>query len=173
MTTALLSPAESNQTLKQTLERSGWRCATWPALQIQAPSNPAQLRDAIDNLFGYDWLILKNPRAAEYFLHSFLETHAADELDELRVLTIGTDTARQVAQFQVHVDIALDRFAHQNVCREIDSYVGEDNLARLNILVPSANIVRETFAEQFADAGARVDSVAAYRTTAAADQLVR
>jgi len=131
------------------------------------------LRDAIDNLFGYDWLILKNARAAEYFLRRFLETHRPDQLDQLRVLTIGSEAAERVAEFQIHVDIALDRFAREHSCREVESYVARGNLARLNVLVPSANVTREAFEEEFADAGARVDSIAVYRTTSGSDQLPR
>ena len=38
-------------------------------------------------------------------------------------------------------------------------------LAALNLLVPSANVARELFQNQFEAAGARVDSITAYRTT--------
>jgi uroporphyrinogen III methyltransferase/synthase len=171
--TVLLSPAESNRELKLELEHSGIRCLTWPSLAVGPPTDNSQLHEAIDNLFGYDWLILKNARAAEYFLRDFVESHRADELDQLRVLTIVSETAEKAAEFQIHVDIALDRFAQNEVFPAVESYVAEGNLARLNLLVPCAKVVREPFEEQFENAGARVDSIAAYRTTASSDELAR
>jgi uroporphyrinogen-III synthase len=51
--------------------------------------------------------------------------------------------------------------------------MGDGGTAHLNVLVPSANLHRELFADQLAEAGARVDPVAAYRTCANPDQLAR
>ena len=173
MSTVLVSPADPNRDLSATLERSGIRCIRSPRLQVGTPCDGSQLRDAIENIFGYDWLILKNPRAAEYFVHSFLADHRQDELDELRILTIGSETTDQANRFQIHVDIAIERFAIDTVCEALKDYVGDVEPARLNVLVPNANISRELFEEQLEAGGARVDSVAAYRTCSNADELTK
>ena len=173
MTTVLISPAHSNRDLTEKLENIGARCLAWPTLQFAPPTDDLRLREAIENLFGYDWLILKSAHAAEYFLAQFLQVNPAEALDTLRVLAVGQETVARVGEFQIHVDIALERFAGNNIYDAIRSYVGDDDCARLNLLVPSANIIREQFAEQFEEAGARVDSIAAYRTTANSDQLAK
>lgn len=173
MSTVLVSPADPDQALSATLEQSGVRCLTSPRLQVGPPCDDSQLRDAIENIFGYDWLILKNPRAAEYFVSSFLAGHRHDELDELRILTIGSETSDQANRFQIHVDIPIERFASATVYDALKNYVGDVEPARLNVLIPSANISRGLFEEQLEAGGARVDSVAAYRTCSSADELTK
>jgi uroporphyrinogen-III synthase len=174
MINVLVSPGDSHRELAATLERSGVRVSSWPQVEISAPADDASLHEAIENLFGYDWLVLKNVRAADYFLRALLLKHRTEELDELRVLTIGSETAEMVAERQVHVDIALERFAHADIYREIESYVGESSsLSRQNLLVPSANIIIESFEDLLVDAGARVDPVTAYQTCADRLELIR
>jgi uroporphyrinogen-III synthase len=41
---------------------------TWPQLAIQAPPTYSGLDEAIENLFGYDWLLFINENAARFFL---------------------------------------------------------------------------------------------------------
>jgi uroporphyrinogen-III synthase len=173
MTNVLLSPDASDRELATALETSGVRAWTWPALTIDSPADDVPLREAIENIFGYDWLIFKNARAADFFTRSFLKEHSRDELDDLRVLSIGSDAANKASEFQIHIDMAFERFATDKVYDDVKSYVGEVELARLNLLVPNANVSRELFEEQLEAAGARVDSVTAYRTCTNSDQLAK
>jgi uroporphyrinogen III methyltransferase / synthase len=173
MISVLIPPDSSNHALAIELENSGARVFTWPGLEINAPVDDSHFRDAIENIFGYDWLIFKNARAAEHFMRGFLEARPLEELDDLRVLAIGADSTETMSEFHVHLDITLERFATGRVFDEIQSYVGDGGIARLNILVPSARLRREIFEDQLANAGGRVDSVAAYRTCAEPDQLAR
>ena len=60
MTSVLLSPSETDRELAVSLENSGARVWTWPSVVIHEPNDDSSLSEVIDNLFGYDWLILKN-----------------------------------------------------------------------------------------------------------------
>jgi len=165
MISLLLSPSVADRELATSLERSGARVWAWPELAIDRPDNEASLSEAINNIFGYDWLILKNAHAADYFLRNCLSAHQPEELEALRVLTIGPEAAEKASELRVHVDIALDRFSNATLFSEIEAYCdNRESLARLNFLVPSASVSREHFEQQLEDAGARVDSVTAYRT---------
>src|SRR5215831_1061770 len=144
MINILTSPFDHE--LAAALERSGARVSIWPPVKMSAPADDSSMREAIENLFGYDWLILKNLRAAEYFLRAFFLKHNAEELDELRVLTIGSPAAEKFTESQLHVDIMLEEFRHGSIYAEIESYVGDSAaLSRHNLLVPSANITVESF----------------------------
>jgi uroporphyrinogen-III synthase len=140
-----------------------------PKLSIDAPENNFALDEAIENLFGYDWLILKNAAAVKYFLRRFDRSHKADALDDLKILSIGEQTYQALGQTQIHLDVMADR--SKDVLAALASYVGELN--GLNFVVPSANISRESFELQLEDAGARVDSVLSYRTCSRSDELAR
>src|SRR5947209_11368411 len=87
MTTVLAS--SSAPELIAELEAGNARVSTWPTPAVSEPDDPAPLNNAIEDLFGYDWLLLKNETAARSFLRRFLEGHHAEELDDLRILTIG------------------------------------------------------------------------------------
>ena len=172
MTSVLLSPSEVDSELAIFLEQSGARVWAWPTLAFGVPDDDALLSEAINNLFGYDWLILKNAPAADYFLRRFLREHQPEELEAMRVLTIGSEAAEQASELRVHFDITLERFSGARLFSEIESYCGDrESLARLNFLVPSASVTREHFEEQLDDAGARVDSVATYRTCSDSQKL--
>ena len=172
MINVLLSPSAADRELATSLERSGARVWAWPELAIDDPDNSASLREAINNLFGYDWLILKNAHAADHFLRRFLTEHQPEALEALRALTIGPEAAERASELRVHVDIALDRFSNATLFSEIDSYCDNlQSLARLNFLVPSASVSREHFEQQLEDAGARVDSITTYRTCSDSQKL--
>src|SRR5256714_209721 len=75
MISVLLSSSAADCELATSLEKSGARIWAWPALAIDEPDDDSSLSEAINNLFGYDWLILKNAHAADYFLRRFLRDH--------------------------------------------------------------------------------------------------
>src|ERR1043166_9841749 len=165
MTSVLISPTERQ--LKISFEQGGLRVFTWPEINLTESDDHTSLDEAIENLFGYDWLILKNERAAEFFLQRLTELkNQTGSLDELHVLTIGEATLAKLVEAQVHVDVLLDRHAHNCVIASLGSYIGSgDALAGLNLLFPSANVSREEFEAELEERGARIDCVAAYRTT--------
>lgn len=169
MTTILLSPADARSGLTGTLEHLGARVIEWPELKFNGAENCFALDEAIENLFGYDWLILKNEVAATYFLRRFGLNHQPDELDDLKILSIGDHTAQALAQSHIHVDVLIDQSA--NLFKALESYVGV--FTGVNVLVPSANIYRDAFEPQLEDAGARVDHVTAYRTVSDNQRLAQ
>src|ERR1051325_5192776 len=132
MTNVLLSAQAADRELASVLDKSGVRVCTWPAPAIGAPADDSSICEAIDNLFGYDWLVFKNERAVDYLISSFLRQHRREELDDVRVLAIGGEACERACEFQIHVDIALERFAQYKVHYEIRSYVGLGELPRLN-----------------------------------------
>ena len=165
MTSVLVSPGD--QDLAAQLERLGARVITRPQLNLSEAGDASTLDQAIADLFGYDWLILKNDRAAEYFLRRFRLHSAADSLEQLRVLAVGEATAETLIDSQIHVDVSLDRPFFNNVFAAIESYLGgRESISGLNFLIPCAGTTREEFERQLEGAGARVDSIIAYRTTA-------
>jgi uroporphyrinogen-III synthase len=171
MTSVLISPRHHE--LAAAYEQSGRRVFTWPELAVAELGNNFSLDESIDHLFGYDWLILKNDRAAEFFLRRLIEVkHHTTTLDEIHVLAIGEATVAKLVDAQVHVDISLDRHAQNSLVASLRSYVGgEESLSGLNLLFPSANITHEGFEAELAERGARIDCLAAYQTTSDARRM--
>ena len=167
--TVLIAPADPNSGLARALDQLGAHMVLWPKLSINQPEDCSALDEAIENLFGYDWLILKNQAAVKYFLRRFERNHKTDELDELKILAIGERTQQALCETQVHVDVMAERSTE--VFAAVESYAG--SLNGLNLIVPSAILGREPFVQQLEDARARVDTVLSYRTCASPDELVK
>src|ERR1043165_4921271 len=120
--TILLGPgaSEINAAL---VER--FRVITWPAVAISPAQSCATLDEAIESLFGYDWLIFVNHDAARFFLQRLNQTkHDVSELDSLRVCSVGEPTAAVLEQSHVHVDVVATNVTSSAVIDSIAGYVG-------------------------------------------------
>lgn len=172
--TILVAPS-GNGDLATELTRHGARVLSWPRLEITETDSHAHLDEAIENLFGYDWLIFANVNAAVFFLRRLQHTgHEVGELDALRVCAINDATRLRLEHSQVHVDLLPDQPSSDVVVAALETYIGEkDSLRGLNVLLPRAAISRDPLAQALEDAGARVDVVAAYRAVSNNSELVQ
>ncbi len=148
------------------LERLGARVVGCPTIEIVEPESYALLDEAIENLFGYDWLVLTSVNGVDHFLRRLEKLgHELSELDELRVCAIGEATALRLREAEVHVDVVPEQFKAEGAFSAIEAYVGgRARLNRLNFLIPRAAVARDYLPDALEDAGARVDVVPAYRT---------
>ena len=153
------------------LREHGFSVMTWPELAIQPPQNLAALDEAIENLFGYDWLILVHEDAARFFLERFIkQAHEVSEIDSLRVCAIGETTAASLEKAHVHVDVIATSVVPSEVVEQIARYVGgRESLRRLNFVIPQASIGRDYLTHELQEADARPDVIIAYQTVAASD----
>lgn len=153
-----------------TLERYGARVISCPTIEIVAPESFAPLDEAIENLYGYDWLIFTSTNGVDFFLRRLSESgHDASELDELKVCAIGAATADRLRDASVHVDLVPEEFKAEGVFAALERFMGDDGLAGRNFLIPRAAQARDYLPRALEAAGARCDVVPAYRTVAPQD----
>jgi uroporphyrinogen III methyltransferase/synthase len=148
------------------LERYGARVVYCPTIEIAPPESYAALDEAVENLFGYDWLVFTSANAVEHFMRR-LEAAGKDvsELDELRVCAVGDATAGRLADARVHVDLVPQKFQAEGVFTALENFLGgRAALAGLNFLLPRAAAARDFLPRALEAAGARADCVTAYRT---------
>ena len=167
--TILLSSRLSK--IEAVLRQRGCKVMTWPELAIQRPQTFTALDEAIENLFGYDWLIFVNADAARFFLERFIKQRDdLSELDSLRVCAIGEVAGVALEQSHVHVDVIATEVTATRIIEKIENYVGGSNaLQRLNFLVPQASIGRDYLKPELEGADARADVVVAYQTVGVND----
>lgn len=148
------------------LERLGARVVSCPTIEIVEPESYALLDEAIENLYGYEWLIFTSVNGVDHFMRRMATLgHDVSELDELRVCAIGEATALRLRDARVHVDVVPEQFKAEGAFAAIESYVGgREKLSRVNFLIPRAAIARDYLPHALEDAGARADVVPAYRT---------
>jgi len=172
--TVLVSTSGASSEIAIELERSGARLIKGPEIEIHEPESYVALDEAIENLFGYDWLIFANIHAVDYFLRRFLQlNHSISELDDLRVCAIGDASSTRLEEMQVHVDLIPNGHAVSRVIDALEAYVGEREAFRTaNFLIPRSAISIDPLPPALEDAGARVDVVAAYRIASANESLL-
>jgi uroporphyrinogen III methyltransferase / synthase len=148
------------------LEKYGARVLLCPTIEIAEPESYDRLDEAIDHLFGYDWIIFTSVNSVEYFLRR-LQTRGSEvsALDDLRVCAIGEATAETLHEARVHVDLVPDEFKAEGAFAALEKFLGgHDEVSGVNFLIPRAAAARDFLPRALEDAGARVDVVTAYRT---------
>jgi uroporphyrinogen III methyltransferase/synthase len=167
----VLIASSAPQSLTAELAGVGARVLRWPSLDIRALETYTALDEAIENLFGYDWLIFRNVNAVALFLDRFQELrHEISELDSVRVCALGQEVLQRLEESHVHVDVIPDRLSTQSILEALEIYVGgREALRGLNFLVPSAPASHTYLQKALEDAGARADLVTAYRTCSTND----
>lgn len=153
------------------LEHHGATVVHCPTIEIRELENYERLDEAIDHLYGYDWLIFTSVNGVDHFFRR-LDAHERNpsDLDELKVCAIGDATADRLRDLHVHVDVVPDEFKAEGVFAALERFVGGgDALRNLNVLIPRASVARDYLPKALEAAGARVDVVPAYRTSLPAD----
>jgi len=150
------------------LEGYGARVVSCPVIEIVEPESYAPLDEAIENLYGYDWLIFTSVNGVDHFLRR-IEARGMEvsHLDELRVCAIGEATAERLRDAHVHVDLVPEQFKAEGVFAALERFAGgRAALSGKNFLIPRAAVARDYLPHALEEAGARADVIAAYRTIA-------
>src|SRR6476620_11418031 len=149
--------------LTRLLEGYGATVIVCPTIEIREPDNYERLDEALDHLYGYDWLIFTSTNGVEFFLKRLTDRGLQiSDLDEIKVCAIGQRTADKLHDAHVHVDLVPSQSTAEGVFAALSEFV--DHLPGLNILLPRAATGREVLPEAVQKAGARVDVVTTYQT---------
>lgn len=165
-TIVITRAASQASDLVKALETYGATVISCPTIEIRELDNYERLDEAIDHLYGYDWLIFTSANAVEFFLRRLSsQSRSATDLDELQVCAIGDATAEKLHEAHIHVDLLPRVSQAEGVFEALTNFVGgREKLSTLNILLPRALIGRDYLPDELEKAGARVDVVPAYQT---------
>src|SRR5690242_1891462 len=151
---AVTRAAEQAAGLLAQLRALGAEPTACPAIAIVPPEDFAALDAAIGRLDQYDWLIVTSANGA----HALLDRMAAlgrDALDlaHLTIGAIGPATAEALAQHGLPAGFVPSAYVAESILAEIG------DVASRRILLPRADIARETLAAGLRAKGARVDEI--------------
>jgi uroporphyrinogen III methyltransferase / synthase len=166
-TVVITRASDQAQEFVNELAQYGAEVILCPTIEIRELESYDRLDDAIEHLYGYDWLIFTSVNGVEHFFRRLeAREHDASDLDELKVCAIGEATAERLRDLQVHVDVIPEEFKAEGVFAALERFVGgREALARLNVLIPRASVARDYLPKALEEAGARVDVVPSYRTS--------
>jgi len=148
------------------LQEYGANVLSCPTIEIKEPESYARLDEAIDHLYGYDWIIFTSTNAVDFFLRRLKHLkHQTSDLDDLQVCAIGEATADKLREAHVHVDVVPAQAKAEGVFSTLSEFTGgADKLTGVNFLLPRAAVARDILPRALEEAGARIDIVTAYRT---------
>ena len=148
------------------LEGYGAKVIVCPTIEVREPDNYERLDEALDHLYGYDWLIFTSTNGVEYFLRHLKDREfQVSDLDDIKVCAIGQRTADKLHDAHVHVDLVPSQSTAEGVFQALSEFAGGDaHLHGLNFLLPRAAVGRDHLPKALEQAGARIDVVTTYQT---------
>lgn len=136
-----------------------------PSIEIQPLDDYDELDRAIAGIGQYHWLVLTSVNGVDHFMRRALSrVRDIRDLHGPRICAVGPATAERLQRLHLRVDVMPDEDRAEGV---LEALKATGSLDGLRILLPRADIARESLPEELRKAGAEVDDLAAYRTVRA------
>jgi len=143
--------------LLQRLIASGFETFHLPTIEIQPPDDEGkELRDSIQNLAAYDWIILTSSNGAEMFLE---EINDKTVIDQKQIAVIGSGTEKTLEKYGFEADLIPNDFLAEGLVQAFPDF--QDNG---RVLLPCATQARDFLPTALRKSGWTVDVVHAYQT---------
>jgi uroporphyrinogen III methyltransferase/synthase len=147
--------------LSDRLRELGANVLEMPAMQF-ARLDLAPLREAIQSLSTYDWLIFTSQNAVSIFWEQLLgESRDARALAGLRIAAVGPATAGALLEHGIAVDVIPSRFVAEGLLERMQA---REDVAGKKILYITAEGARDILPQGLMEIGADVMMVQAYRS---------
>ena len=158
-----LFASPQNIRLISELKQEGANLLILPLIRPEAVVLTENSEELLRNLQNFDWLILTEIFAAEYFIEALgkLEIDFF-ELDNLTVCAFGEAVADRLRFVQVHADIIPAKTDDATIFSTISQFVGDD-FADLRFLIIKEISAKPDLTEKLKNRAAKVAEVAIYR----------
>jgi len=151
-----------NDALIRELTDRGFAAAPCPVMREEPPADPARLRAVALALETFDWVVVASTRAVE----ALVRARSSAWPPHLRTAAVGQRTAAAlVAAGSSRPPVVATRDGAEAL---LERLLDEPSWRDVRVLCPTVDGGRRTLIEGLRDAGAIVDEVEAYRTTALA-----
>ncbi|MBN3757763.1 fused uroporphyrinogen-III synthase HemD/membrane protein HemX [Paraburkholderia sp. Tr-20389] len=173
LTVVLTRPAGQSEALARTLHEAGVATVEFPLIEIAATDDAAPLRAALASLEKYALVVFVSPNAVDYAFanHDAIWPHA------LPVGVVGPGSVAALAKHGVEapayqvISPGADaddngdgaRFDSEALYSALEASLGDNAFEGKRVLIVRGDGGREWLAERLREAGAEVETVAAYR----------
>ena len=133
-----------------------------PTIEIQPMEDYAELDRALKNTSKYDWAVFSSANAVDVFFDRLRELHMdARALQGVQVAALGPATRRRLRDRGILADFMPASFIADAA---VDELKAAHRLGGKRVLLPQAEIARDTLRQGLTEIGADVDAIAVYRT---------
>ena len=149
-------------TLRSSLEELGAQAIELHTIEIAPLEDYSELDKALTGLARFDWVFFASANAVDaVFAQLDRRQLDARAFGSAKICAIGPATAAALARRGLTADFVPARSVSEAVVAELSDRAW----AGVPVLLPGADIGRDSLAQGLAGLGARVERVAAYRTT--------
>jgi uroporphyrinogen III methyltransferase/synthase len=153
-----------NLILSEKLRALGAVTVELPTIEVVPPEDTDNLDRHIETLSTYDWVIFTSAHGVRLFAKRVIELGCSiTGLRNLKIAAIGPATAAALESTCREPDYMPQEFLSEEIARGLGDVNGK------RILLPRADIASPRLPEVLRKAGANVDEVVVYRTTAPQD----
>lgn len=158
-------PAGKDEDLSRTLAGLGADVVHLPMIEFEPPADSDPLERALDRWEEYDWVVFTSPRGVTWVAEALVARGSDPERrPPRRLAVVGPTTAAVARGVGWAPELVPERFDAEGLLEAIDRRSEWFSGAR--VLLPVADVARETLATGLRDRGAHVDMVIAYRSAA-------
>ena len=151
--------AEQSARFAEKLRAAGFQTLSFPTIELQAMPAP-DLDHALAQIESFDWLLFSSANAVHFFFCRLDKLELSPRLP--RTGTIGTATARKLAEYDIQPDFMPGSFTGEALA------TGLGDLSGQRILLPRARLGRPQIVDRLCSQGADVSDIALYDTVTAA-----
>jgi uroporphyrinogen-III synthase len=146
--------------LSRALRKRGASVLEIPFIEIRKPRSFKPLDWALQNLSGYDWLILTSVNGVEAMWERLQKLGLTKtSLNLLHIAAIGPATKKAIEQHGGTVHVVPKEYVAESVVRSLRRRVNGKR-----VLLVRAKVARDVIPRELRKAGAQVDVVEAYET---------
>ncbi len=143
------------------LTQLGAECIEIPTIKIAPPEDLSPLKQAIENISGYDWLVFTSVNGVKFFFDTLFGMGKDVRcLGHLKFACIGPVTKERLSDYGIISDILPKTYRAESV---IEAFSGVD-IKDKKVLLPRAKVARTILPEELTRMGAFVDEITAYET---------
>lgn len=155
----------ANKKIIAELNKIGAEIILFPPINIEIVSN-IETEQLLRSLKKFDWLILTDVYAAEYFVTSLKKLEFdLFELDALRVLAFGEAVSDRLRFSQLHADVITNSIKTLDVLQALQDYIfDEAEFENLEFLVVQAQNAKANLSDELKKLNAKVTQIAIYQT---------
>jgi uroporphyrinogen III methyltransferase/synthase len=152
--------------LVRLLSDQGAECLEYPTIKIMPAKNPELLKQAVERLAAYDWIVFTSVNGVIYFFEQlFAAGKDVRALGRMQTAAIGPATAGRLLEFGLNSDIVPETYQAESV---VEAF-GKVKLKGKKILLPRAAEARPILPQELKKMGATVDEIPAYETLKAVE----
>lgn len=143
------------------LEQYGASPILSPTIRVE-PGDSAALDRACEEVASFDWIVFTSANGVDHFL-AHLGSGRGDirDLKGVGLCAIGPDTASPLRRLGLKIDVLSPEYRAEPV---IEALRAKRDLRGARVLLPRADMARDTLPDELRGAGARVTELTAYRT---------